>query len=142
MNIKIFEYNNSPRAIGLVVWFLFWVQEVPGSIPGSPLFYITQKNQLWSPSTLSFSHFLFHSIILCLTSFINKDLFNNVYIKWIYNRLEIALDQTQGKDQDLDKNQSQATRDKSIIKKIKNNLRLINKLSDLYYVLNRIENNP
>ena len=77
-----------------------------------------------------------------MTSFINKDLFNNVYIKWIYNRLEIALDQTQGKDQDLDKNQSQATRDKSIIKKIKNNLRLINKLSDLYYVLNRIENNP
>ena len=23
-------------AIGLVVWFLFRVQEVPGSIPGSP----------------------------------------------------------------------------------------------------------
>lgn len=25
-------------AIGLVVWFSFWVREVPGSIPGLPLF--------------------------------------------------------------------------------------------------------
>ena len=33
-----YQSKLSPRAIGLVVWFLFWVQEVPGSIPGLPLF--------------------------------------------------------------------------------------------------------
>ena len=38
--ISMLRGRKAPRAIGLVVWFLFWVQEVPGSIPGPPFFII------------------------------------------------------------------------------------------------------
>ena len=54
-----------PRAIGLVVWFLFWVQEVPGSIPGSPLFIFVLFIQLFNNATFS----LIYSAILAILTY-------------------------------------------------------------------------
>ena len=49
--IRIWGGEKVPRAIGLVVWFLLWVQEVPGSIPGSPLFCSTSSLHPIQPNT-------------------------------------------------------------------------------------------
>ena len=120
----------SPRAIGLVVWFLFWVQEVPGSIPGSPLFYFLASHHPTSVSTPNkhLPWFLYENALI---------LVKGIIIIWINNSRDLGKDL--GSENVQEKEEGPPVLPQSSMKR---NSKPNRKCFVLCFESNKIDNNP